>query len=638
MKNRTKFMNISTVLIILTFFLCDFTSLAAQDRIPREYTNPEEMISFDRRTNFTETIDVLNTFAQEFENRFIINRTDYTGLIGVTLPAMHWKDALDYILRVQNFVLLESPDVYELVTQDEADRMLSPDSEMTAAAGTGQALSPEQELRMKINTSSKEVRINATFFEGSKRALREIGVDWSTLTNAVPDNIGQFVNQDAGGGGGGGTGGGGGGTGGQETGQLPTTNFGDSFVNVNSRGAQSVSQNVFNALVNFGDVNGVEVQALFSAFEADNLGEILATPSIKVLNGEEGRIQVGQDFSIKQRDFAGNVTDQFFSTGTILTVTPQIVEMNDTTLIYLDLQAERSTAQPDPVSTVINKQQANTHAILLDGESTVIAGLYTTEESEVRRGIPFLKDLPGWFFGLKYLFGYNSTDISESELIILLQAELEESIPERVSSRLKSQRELFEMKQERHREGMDYGSPESPLFEEEIPAETEETESDEDQSDEISEEDNEVTEVIEIIEPVQPESDIDLDELRAEIDKRKLETADVQKRDISGYSGEWREMEMENLNGDYSNLDFYVIGGSFLVRDNADRLYKSFKEEGLDAHMLYNEATGYYFVAYKGFETAEEAIPYLEDIQSLRQPEAWLSKVIRETRLDLNGN
>ncbi|MEX0823394.1 MAG: hypothetical protein WD008_03335, partial [Balneolaceae bacterium] len=318
-------MNISTVLIILTFLLCDFTSLAAQDRIPREYTNPEEMISFDRRTNFTEAIDVLNTFAQEFENRFIINRTDYTGPIGVTLPAMHWKDALDYILRVQNFVLLESPDVYELVTQEEADRIMQPESGAIATAGAGQALTPEQELRMKINTDSKEVRINATFFEGNKRALREIGVDWSTLTNAVPDNIGQFVNQDAGGAGGGGGAGGAGGAGGQETGQLPTTNFGDSFVNVNSRGAQSVSQNVFNALVNFGDVNGVEVQALFSAFEADNLGKILATPSIKVLNGEEGRIQVGQDFSIKQRDFAGNVTDQFFSTGTILTVTPQIV-------------------------------------------------------------------------------------------------------------------------------------------------------------------------------------------------------------------------------------------------------------------------------------------------------------------------
>ncbi|MEX2435363.1 MAG: hypothetical protein WD735_01690 [Balneolaceae bacterium] len=630
-------MNISTVLIILTFLLCDFTSLAGQDRIPREYTNPEEMISFDRRTNFTEAIDVLNTFAQEFENRFIINRTDYTGPIGVTLPAMHWKDALDYILRVQNFVLLESPDVYELVTQEEADRIMQPESGATAtAAGAGQALTPEQELRMKINTDSKEVRINATFFEGNKRALREIGVDWSTLTNAVPDNIGQFVNQDAGGAGGGG---GAGGAGGQETGQLPTTNFGDSFVNVNSRGAQSVSQNVFNALVNFGDVNGVEVQALFSAFEADNLGKILATPSIKVLNGEEGRIQVGQDFSIKQRDFAGNVTDQFFSTGTILTVTPQIVEINDTTLIYLDLQAERSTAQPDPVSTTINKQQANTHAILLDGESTVIAGLYTTEESEVRRGIPFLKDLPGWFFGLKYLFGYNSTDVSENELIVLLQAELEESIPERVSARFKSQRELFDEKQERHRSGFDYVSPRSPFFEEEeVSVETEENEDNEDIEGDPELETEEVNEVVEIIETPQPKTDIDLDELRAEIEKRKLEAADVQKRDISSYSGEWREMEMENLNGDYSNLDFYVIGGSFLVRDNADRLYNNFKEEGLDAHMLYNEATGYYFVAYKGFETAEEAIPYLEDIQSLRQPEAWLSKVIRETRLDLNGN
>jgi len=53
--------------------------------------------------------------------------------------------------------------------------------------------------------------------------------------------------------------------------------------------------------------------------------------------------------------------------------------------------------------------------------------------------------------------------------------------------------------------------------------------------------------------------------------------------------------------------------------------------------MLYNEATGYYFVAYKGFETFEEALPYLQDIQRNRQSEAWLSRIIRETRLDWNN-
>jgi general secretion pathway protein D len=620
MKKLNRHMKSLTFLFLTIFLFGALSELNAQDRIPREYVNPDEVISFDRRTAFPEAIDVLNTFAQQFENRFIIDRTSYDGAIGVSLPAMHWRDALDYILRMQNFVALESDDVYELVTRAEADALAAPDRPAAERAAADAPL---------ITTGTREVRINATFFEGSRRALREIGVDWSTLTNNVPANIGQFVNQDGGGGGTGGGGTGGGGTGGTGTeGQLPTTDFTGSFVNVNSRGAQSVSQNVFNSLINFGDVGGIEVQALFSAFEADNLGKILATPSIKVMNNEEGRIQVGQDFSIKQRDFAGNVTDQFFSTGTILTVTPQIVETGDTTLIYLDLQAERSSAQPDPVSTIVNRQQANTHALLLDGESTVIAGLYRTEESEVRRGIPFLKDLPGWFFGLKYLFGYNSTDIQENELIVLLQAELEKPISYRAGRAYRTQNQLLRDEQEVHRTRLDAVSPESPS----LPLENNSN------SDIVEEESPVMDDETELTEEALPrENDIDVEELRAEVQRRQLTEADVRESDISRYAGEWREVEMNNLDSNFDHLDFYVIGGSFTVRSNADRLYRSFRNEGLDAHMLFNEATGYYFVAYRGFETFDEALPYLQDIQRNRQSEAWLSRIIRETRLDLNN-
>lgn len=599
----------------------------AQDRIPREYTNPDEIISFDRRTSFTEAIDVLTLYAQDYEERFIIDRSDYTGSIGVSLPPMHWKEALDYILRVQDLVLLESPDVYEIVTQEAADEMLAEEEVPTTSeqrARGQQTPSGADDLGLKINTGTREVRINATFFEGSKRALREIGVDWSTLTSAVPENIGDFLGES-----------------GNE--EFPVSNFGDAFVNVNSTGAQNVSQNVFNAIVNFGEISdGVEVQALFSAFEADNLGEILATPSIKVLNGEEGRIQVGQDFSIKQRDFAGNVTDQFFSTGTILSVTPQIVEYGDTTLIYLELQSERSTAQPDPVSTIINKQQANTHALLLDGESTVIAGLYRTEEAKIRRGIPILKDLPGWFFGLKYLFGYNSTDVQESELIILLQAELEEPIPARAASRFRSQQELFDEQRTTHRLGLDRQT-QNDLAPATPPSESITVIEDENSGirDPIFESDNVIEEetIVEWQPPYTEKKDIDITQLRSQIERRRLTEGQVSRRDISQYAGEWREMELENLNGDYSNLEFYVIGGSFQFRENADRLYASFKEEGLEAHMLHNPATDFYFVAYAGFETPDEAIPYLREVQRTRQQEAWISRIMRrERRLELNGN
>src|SRR6056297_1622315 len=617
--------NISAFLICVFIAITAIESTMAQDRYPREFTNPDEMISLDRRTSFTEAIDVLNTFAQEYENRFIIDRTGYTGPIGVTLPAMHWREALDYILRVQDFVAFEEPDVYEIVTRAEADAQQQVQRRGEQAAVPG-ATPGTGDSEIQVNTSTREIRINATFFEGNKRALREIGVDWSTLTSGVPENLADLVNQDGGGGGGGGT-----------DGQIPTSEFENSFVNINARGAQNVSQNVFNSIVNFGEVgnSGIEVQALFSAFEADNIGQILATPSVKVMNGEEGRIQVGEDFSIKQRDFAGNVTDQFFSTGTILLVRPQIVEVEDTTLIYLELEAERSSAQPDPVSTVINKQQANTHALLLDGESTVIAGLYRTEESEVRRGIPILKDLPGWFFGLKYLFGYNSVDRQESELIVLLQAELEDPLEERFNRSFKSKSELLAEKKERHRNDLEYISDKSP-----VPPQSNESTDSEPQpmaTDNLSESESDDSNKRQVVEAVE-KNDVDINEIRPGTEYAGIQHTTLKRSDLSGYEGIYLEMPMHNVNSSHGNKEYYAIGGSFKVRSNADRLYDSFVDEGLDAHMLYNPVSGYFFVAYQGFESKDDSISYVKEIQSSRQPEAWLSRLIKEERrLELNG-
>lgn len=398
----------------------------SQDKLPvREYTNPEEVVTFDRTTPFVRALDVINDFSQEEKGRVILDRTGQGGDIGITVPPMHWEDALDLILRVNGLVLLEREKFFEIVEpQIEGEGIRQASSQ------------PGGEEGPIATTKSREVRINAIFFEGNKRALQEIGVDWSTLSENVPEDVSNFVGSEGGSGG---------------DGQLPSTNFGDQFVSVNSKGAQSVSQNVFNSLINFGEIgtSGIRVQALFSAFEADNLGEILASPTVKVLDGQEGRIQVGQDFSIKQRDFAGNVTDNFFSVGTILQVTPQIIEQEDTTFIHLTIEAQRSSAQPDPVSTVINKQEAITQSLLIDGEATVIAGLYRAESAEVRRGVPILKDLPPWLFGLRYLFGYNSKDYQMRELVILIQASIEPSLPERFAQT--EYKDKYEILQEERR-------------------------------------------------------------------------------------------------------------------------------------------------------------------------------------------
>jgi general secretion pathway protein D len=67
------------------------------------------------------------------------------------------------------------------------------------------------------------------------------------------------------------------------------------------------------------------VEGVFKFFESENLGEVIARPKVSVRDKMKGRIQIGSDISIKQRDFAGNVIDVFYSTGTIIEVTPFII-------------------------------------------------------------------------------------------------------------------------------------------------------------------------------------------------------------------------------------------------------------------------------------------------------------------------
>jgi type IV pilus assembly protein PilQ len=88
---------------------------------------------------------------------------------------------------------------------------------------------------------------------------------------------------------------------------------------------------------------------------------------------------------------------------------------------------------PDPATTIINKTQANTEVIMLDGEEIVMGGLFINDEVNIRSGVPILKDLPWYVFGLRYIFGSEEIQIVKKELVILLKAELVPTLRERLA-------------------------------------------------------------------------------------------------------------------------------------------------------------------------------------------------------------
>ena len=383
-------MKYCTLLLTLLLFIST-QRVMSQDRLPvREYSNPDELIALSADVSFSDALYIIEELAMDYKDKIFVNQTDFQGPIGVNIPQMHWEDALYEIAANNGLVVNQYERYYEILNvpleeQQQADQI---------AEEAGEDV-------VNVNFGSREIEISATFFQGDRSLLREIGVDWTTLR--------------------------------------------DNRVQVDNFSAGSVSRDVFQAQFNFTDIldSGWDINALFSAFEDAGKGEILSSPTVKVLDGETGNIQVGQDFSIKQRDFAGNITDRFFNTGTILNVQPRVFYKDDMPFIYMRVEAERSTAQPDPVSTIVNKQEATTDLLLLSGESAVIAGLYETEVSSTRRGVPILKDLPGWFLGLRYLFGYEQEESTVQELVVLIKATLVPTLEERMNAPFNTVPELL---------------------------------------------------------------------------------------------------------------------------------------------------------------------------------------------------
>ncbi len=368
MTSRILMRSILTMCLAMFYFALP-VHLAAQQTLPRAIS-PDEMVTLDRSLSMKTALEILSQYSLRFDGKIIIDPGGHTAPINVMVSNMYWKRALEYVLRSNLLKFEERERHYEV-------QALAESGGGTAEAGL-------------ITQHTREVEINAVFFEADYATLVEAGVDWSLVRNGR--------------------------------------------VRVNGAFAQQVTQDLFNVQINE-RARSWDIFALLRTFESLNKGEFLANPTIKVLDGEQGRIQVGTNFFLTTRDFAGNTRFQEFEAGVILTVVPQVIGSNDSLYVHLDIKAERSSVTPDPVAVTKSITESETQVLLVNGEEAVIAGLFSKQETDSRRGIPILKDLPPWFFGLRYLFGYNSRGVTKKELVIILQASVLPTVEERYSSR-----------------------------------------------------------------------------------------------------------------------------------------------------------------------------------------------------------
>jgi type II secretory pathway component GspD/PulD (secretin) len=158
------------------------------------------------------------------------------------------------------------------------------------------------------------------------------------------------------------------------------------------------------------------IEGQLQLLEQNRKAKIISNPRITTVDNREAKILVGQKIPLIVQDVAGNPLSQLQTIGIQLKVTPHLTADKK---IILDLHPEvsdLSTQSTVQGGIIINTSEADTRVMVDDGQTAVIGGLIRTNEGVVRRGVPYLKDIP--LLGL--LFSSTSTVNSNRELIIFV--------------------------------------------------------------------------------------------------------------------------------------------------------------------------------------------------------------------------
>jgi Bacterial type II and III secretion system protein len=406
------------VLILLCALLLAESSVLAQDNRERrlylnDYVSPEELVSMSSTLPFDKAVLLFSDFSKKYLNKIIVDPTNTTKPIGVDIHSMYWLQAFETVLRANSLWYTEKEEYFQVYNPQDSAKALA---KASAVEGFG------QDTTARALLHSRDVKISAVFFSIDVTKSLNTGINWSFMyygdTTAIGNKPTQF--------------------GAQNVNNLVNPN--QSSSGTGTTGTTTQPEGFLGTVIPY--LKFSTVTAFASFLEGNGLGDIISSPEIIVTSGKTGRMQVGTDIFLTTKDFAGNTIQTPLSTGIIVQVTPTVYQVEKTRFINLDISVEDSKANG---TTSVDKSSVKTYLVLADSEETVLGGLYSNTTDVTREGIPLLKDLPWWFFGLRYIFGSEVSSEEKDELIILLRAEVVPTIEERIAAKLQeNQQNLIE--------------------------------------------------------------------------------------------------------------------------------------------------------------------------------------------------
>jgi Flp pilus assembly secretin CpaC len=371
----------------------------------KEQVKPDEIVSFKSDYPYVKAIQELSEMSKKFSSKIIVDtspiKDNESKTIGTNIESMYWRDALEVILRTNGNWYQEEPEYYLVFSAKEGNQEAGPVTQISgqpgavqAAAATG-AQATQQPLvdSAKVYAEMREVTVSAILLDVDQTKLHEHGVSFS-LFRGNDVNVGfQFT------------------------------------------GASSVTNQLFTGQVapTTGKLS-LDVNAAISYFENTGYGEVVSRPVVRVRAGGTSSVQIGSTIPFLTKDFSGNTLQQFVEAGTILQVWPRVYTYNGIQFIDLRYHVDKSTPNVTASGGIsVDHNKVDGTLLMLDGERTYVSGLITSSVNTIRQGVPLLKDLPWWVFGLRYIFGYDQESTEKRELIIIIEAKLEPPVEQRAA-------------------------------------------------------------------------------------------------------------------------------------------------------------------------------------------------------------
>ena len=346
-----------------------------------------------------------------FSGMNIVAGSKVEGPVTVLLNDVPWRQALDNILQMNDFVAVEDQGIIRVTTlediqnavrnekletgifqikyaravdlRDVIQKLLTERGKTVADIRANTLIVTDipanietaREIIQNLDRQMNQVLIEAKIVEVDTKALRQVGIDWSlgNLDNPLqPTKAGAEVN-----------------------------------LGVNDQ----------TGTFTFGRLQkGMALEAIVKTLEEEGKAEVLSQPSVLISDNETATIISGKQIPINTLDQAGNIITKFYDIAVKLRVTPHI---NPNNQVLMDLRPEVSDLSGEATVTggvIILTSQIETKLLVDNGETVVIGGVIRSKKDDVERRVPLLHAIPL----IGRIFTYNSSIHEKSELLIFV--------------------------------------------------------------------------------------------------------------------------------------------------------------------------------------------------------------------------